>query len=47
METHLAKLFKQKMEIFTKDQHTQVGTTLDKNIQFIKLIINEHCRNLL
>lgn len=25
LETHLAKLFKQKMEIFTKTEHTQVG----------------------
>lgn len=25
LESHLAKLFKQKMEIFTKVEHTQVG----------------------
>lgn len=25
LETHLAKLFKQKVEIFTKIEHTQVG----------------------
>ncbi|PSR94713.1 Vacuolar protein sorting-associated protein [Actinidia chinensis var. chinensis] len=32
LETHLAKLFKQKMEIFTKVEHTQesVGTTIVK-----------------
>ncbi|KAL7593932.1 hypothetical protein Lser_V15G35006 [Lactuca serriola] len=35
LETHLAKLFKQKMEIFTKVQHTQVGICCD-----------EHCETL-